>query len=180
MLLLYLLWLSKEFQCKSMNMFQVYLSERSDHYCSLNTLLENLPMVIPWMRMLNTTAIYVTTKRISRVSLSGSDSTNANDKPPRKPPQMMTFASSLRMSRSLGNSLLGTLTAKQQTLYTRQTYLHAKFILFTMPDKSQVAISGSHNFMYGSGAIGTKEVAIETSDPHLIKQLTKFYRQHIA
>ena len=75
---------------------------------------------------------------------------------------------------------LGTLTAKQQTLYTRQTYLHAKFILFTMPDKSQVAISGSHNFMYGSGAIGTKEVAIETSDPHLIKQLTKFYRQHIA
>lgn len=75
---------------------------------------------------------------------------------------------------------LGTLTAKQDTLYKRSNYLHAKFIIFTMPDKSQVAISGSHNFMYGSGAIGTKEVAIETTDPRLIKQLTDFYKDYVA
>ena len=49
-----------------------------------------------------------------------------------------------------------------------------------MPSGDKVAISGSHNFMFGSGVVGTREVAIETSDPHIIRQLEKFCEQYVA
>ena len=49
----------------------------------------------------------------------------------------------------------------------------------TLPDGSKSAIAGSHNFMFGSGFVGTREVAIETSDPRLIQQLERFRRDHI-
>lgn len=84
---------------------------------------------------------------------------------------------------SLVNRILiavGRFTAKHNTLYTREPYLHAKFIIFTMPDGHKVAISGSHNFMYGSGLVGTREIAIETTDMQIIRQLERFYKDHIA
>ena len=74
---------------------------------------------------------------------------------------------------------LGMATAKQRTLYNRDQYLHAKFMVATLPDGSKSAIAGSHNFMFGSGFVGTREVAIETSDPRLIQQLERFRRDHI-
>lgn len=73
----------------------------------------------------------------------------------------------------------GMFTAKQQTLYTRDNYLHAKFIIFTMPDGHKVALSGSHNFMFGSGLTGTREVALETTDKHIIKQLETFRKEYV-
>ena len=75
---------------------------------------------------------------------------------------------------------LGMLTAKSTTIYRHNIYLHAKFAIFTMPNGDKVAISGSHNFMFGSGVVGTREVAIETSDPHIIRQLEKFCEQYVA
>ncbi len=75
---------------------------------------------------------------------------------------------------------IGRFTAKHDTLYTRPTYLHAKFIVFTMPGGHKVAISGSHNFMYSSGLVGTREIAIETTDTRIIRQLERFCKDFVA
>lgn len=75
---------------------------------------------------------------------------------------------------------LGMLTAKSATIYRHNVYLHAKFAIFTMSSGEKIAISGSHNFMYGSGIVGTREVAIETADPQIIRQLEKFCDQYVA
>lgn len=74
----------------------------------------------------------------------------------------------------------GMIFTKQRTNYHSKHYLHAKFILFTMKDGSKIAISGSHNFMYGSVLFGTREIAIETRDKHIIKQLEEFYNTKVA
>jgi len=67
-----------------------------------------------------------------------------------------------------------------RTKYKKRTYLHAKYIIFTMPDGSKVAISGSHNFAYTGVLLGTREVAIETRNTHTIEQLEAFHAKHIA
>lgn len=69
---------------------------------------------------------------------------------------------------------------RQRTLYQHANYLHAKFIIFTMSDGHKVALSGSHNFMYGSVAFGTREVALETTDTKIIKQLELFLATYVA
>lgn len=73
----------------------------------------------------------------------------------------------------------GMLFARQQTLYTGTPYLHAKFMICTMADGKKVAITGSHNFMFGSGMIGTREIALETSDKHIIAQLEEFLEKRV-
>lgn len=60
------------------------------------------------------------------------------------------------------------------SLYTRSNYLHAKLVLFTMPDGSEVAITGSHNFVHSASLLGTREIALETSNPAVISQLKAF------
>lgn len=72
------------------------------------------------------------------------------------------------------------LMAKHDTLYKHSTYLHAKFIIYTMPDGKKVALSGSHNYMFGSGLVGTREIAIETTDTNIINQIERFYEQYVA
>ena len=62
------------------------------------------------------------------------------------------------------------------TAYTGKAYLHAKCIIYTMPDGSKRAISGSHNFAYTGVLLGTREIALETSAPKIIRQLEAFYR----
>lgn len=63
------------------------------------------------------------------------------------------------------------------TSYTQNAYLHAKCIIFTLPDGTKRAISGSHNFAYTGVLLGTREVAIETADQHIIGQLELFYER---
>lgn len=75
---------------------------------------------------------------------------------------------------------IGMLFAKQSTLYRRTPYLHAKFIIFTMPGGQEVALTGSHNFMFGSGLMGTREVALETTNKKLIRQLRHFLDTHVS
>jgi cardiolipin synthase len=78
---------------------------------------------------------------------------------------------------SLLNKLIisaGTATTNLKSLYEKATYLHAKFIIFTMPGGKKVAISGSHNFSYSGVIFGTREIAIETTDKTIISQLEAF------
>ena len=67
-----------------------------------------------------------------------------------------------------------------KTEYKNARYLHAKCIIFTMEDGSKVALTGSHNFAYTGVLLGTREIAYETSDPHVIKQLETFIKKEVA
>ncbi len=67
-----------------------------------------------------------------------------------------------------------------KTNYKRALYLHAKFIVFTMDDGSKVAITGSHNFAYTGVLLGTREIALETKDPDIIKQLETFVKKEVV
>lgn len=66
-----------------------------------------------------------------------------------------------------------------KTLYTKDAYLHAKFLIFTMKDGTKYAITGSHNFAYSGVLLGTREVALETHDPALIAQLEHFLDKEV-
>ncbi|MFZ1249915.1 MAG: phospholipase D-like domain-containing protein [Candidatus Microsaccharimonas sp.] len=70
-------------------------------------------------------------------------------------------------------------TSSLKTQYKKPRYLHAKFIIFTMKDGKKIAISGSHNFAYTGVLLGTREIAFETADPAIIKQLEAFLRKEI-
>jgi len=74
---------------------------------------------------------------------------------------------------------LSMLTSGFKTQYTKEPYLHAKFIIFTMKDGSKVAITGSHNFAFTGVLFGTREIALETADPGIINQLESFYKKYV-
>lgn len=74
----------------------------------------------------------------------------------------------------------GMLFSRHTTLYTKSRYLHAKFIIFTMPGGRKVAITGSHNFVYGGVLLGTREIALETDDPKIVRQLERFFDTYVA
>lgn len=65
------------------------------------------------------------------------------------------------------------------TMYLRPEYLHAKFMIFELPDGKTVAITGSHNFASIGSMLGTREVVLETTDPHILKQLYAFLDSHV-
>lgn len=67
-----------------------------------------------------------------------------------------------------------------RTHYHRDTYLHAKYIIFTLPDGTKTALTGSHNFAYTGVLFGTREIALETKDPAVIAQLESFTEQYVA
>lgn len=74
---------------------------------------------------------------------------------------------------------LGMITSRHTTSYHRRPYLHAKFIIFTLKDGSKVAITGSHNFVKAGALLGTREVALETTNKSIIKQLEKFFKDQV-
>lgn len=88
------------------------------------------------------------------------------------PPANATFLNSLLIT-------WNTLTTRNKTLYKKSAYLHAKFMLFKMPDGSKVAITGSYNFSFSSVFFGTREVALETKDPTIISELEKFLKEKV-
>lgn len=73
----------------------------------------------------------------------------------------------------------GMLSSNHTTSYNRRPYLHAKFIIFTMPDGSKVAITGSHNYVRAGVFLGTREVALETANKKVIAQLERFFTDHV-
>jgi len=72
------------------------------------------------------------------------------------------------------------LISRIKSSYTRKTFLHAKFIVFTFKDGSKKAITGSHNFAYTGVLLGTREIALETANPKIISQLETFVEEHVA
>jgi cardiolipin synthase A/B len=74
---------------------------------------------------------------------------------------------------------LGMFSSKHTTSYHRRPYLHAKFIIFTMADGSKTAITGSHNFVHAGVFLGTREVALETTNKKIIAQLERFLKEHV-
>lgn len=75
---------------------------------------------------------------------------------------------------------VGMFFSGHKTLYAKNRYLHAKFMIFTMPDGRKVALSGSHNFVYGGVLLGTREIALETDDPKIVRQLERFFKDYVA
>jgi cardiolipin synthase len=67
----------------------------------------------------------------------------------------------------------------QKTLYKKKKYLHAKFMIFTMKNGEKIAITGSHNFVPGGVIFGTRELALETTDKRVIRQLESFFKSNI-
>ena len=74
---------------------------------------------------------------------------------------------------------LGMFLTNQQTAYTRPTYLHAKCMIFEFADGTKTAVTGSHNFVHGGVLLGTREIALQTSDPRVIAQLEEFIETRI-
>lgn len=74
---------------------------------------------------------------------------------------------------------IGMFHSKHSTSYHRRSYLHAKFIIFTLNDGSKIAITGSHNFVRAGVFLGTREVALETSNKKIISQLERFFKEHV-
>ncbi len=69
--------------------------------------------------------------------------------------------------------------SRLKSSYQKERYLHAKFILFTFADGSKKALTGSHNFAYSGVLFGTREVALETSNPKVIAQLETFLEEEV-
>jgi cardiolipin synthase len=74
---------------------------------------------------------------------------------------------------------VGMFFTRNKTLYTKEEYLHAKFILFEMQDGRRVALTGSHNFVNGGVLLGTREIALQTENPQVIAQLEGFLKKHV-
>ena len=92
------------------------------------------------------------------------------------------YFSHWRQAVSLNNRLLirgSMFLTGYETSYTRPNFIHAKFILFTMPDGKKIALSGSHNFVRAGVVLGTREIDIETSEPSIISALEQFLEKHI-
>lgn len=63
--------------------------------------------------------------------------------------------------------------------YQKKQYLHAKYIIFTMENGEEIAITGSHNFTTGGVWLGTREVALETNDKHIVQLLRSYLNNKV-
>jgi len=71
------------------------------------------------------------------------------------------------------------LVNRTATRYRRKQYLHAKCIVFYLKNGKRVAITGSHNFVWGGVMLGTREIALQTKSPHVIEQIEDFFHTHV-
>ena len=73
----------------------------------------------------------------------------------------------------------GMRSSQFETMYEREPYLHAKFIIYTMPDGTKWALTGSHNFQTGGVVLGTRELCLETTSPGIIAELETFFEEYV-
>lgn len=73
----------------------------------------------------------------------------------------------------------GMRSSQFETLYEREPYLHAKFIIYTMPNGTKCALTGSHNFQTGGVVLGTRELCMKTTSPAIIAELELFFEQYV-
>lgn len=67
-----------------------------------------------------------------------------------------------------------------KTSHTKDSYIHAKCMIFELNDGQKIALSGSHNFSNGGVWLGTREVCLRTTDSDIISLLEQFVSKHIA
>jgi cardiolipin synthase len=72
------------------------------------------------------------------------------------------------------------LVTRTSTRYRRDQYLHAKCIVFYLKGGKRVAITGSHNFVWGGVALGTREIALQTTNAKVIDQIEHFFAARVA
>ncbi len=75
---------------------------------------------------------------------------------------------------------VGSLLSGIGTLHVRQSYIHAKCIIFELEDGQKIALSGSHNFSNGGVWLGTREICLITKDPEIIDLIERFIQKNIA
>lgn len=75
---------------------------------------------------------------------------------------------------------IGSQVSGNTTSYTRKKYIHAKFMLFEMENGDMIALTGSHNFSHGGVWLGTREIALETTDKKVVTELKRFIEKYIA
>lgn len=99
----------------------------------------------------------------------------------KKCPEQTLYFNHIRNATFLNSIILSLGFLNRQTNhYNHSAYLHAKYILFTLKDGHKVALLGSHNFVFSSGLIGTHEIAMETTNAHIINLLETFTAQHVV
>ncbi|HEX6258455.1 MAG TPA: phospholipase D-like domain-containing protein [Candidatus Saccharimonadales bacterium] len=69
---------------------------------------------------------------------------------------------------------------RQPNSYQGEDFIHAKYMLFTLPGDKKIALSGSHNFSYRGVQYGTKELALEATSPAVWNELQQFTNRRIA
>ncbi len=91
------------------------------------------------------------------------------------------YFSRWKSARGLNRFLIRTsmFSTGYKTLYRRRTFIHAKCIIFAMPSGKKVALTGTHNFVRGGVVLGTREIALESSDPQIITELEAFLHEYI-
>lgn len=67
-----------------------------------------------------------------------------------------------------------------KTSYKQARYLHAKCIVFTFDDGTKTVLTGSHNFAYTGVLLGTREIALETSNPEVVAEIESFIEKEVA
>ncbi len=99
----------------------------------------------------------------------------------KKATSRLYFNQPKRANRSFNKLLIGLsmLLSGNKSKYRRSRYLHAKFIIATMKDGRKIALTGSHNFTYVGVAFGTREIALETTNPKIIAQLEHFFETSV-
>lgn len=75
---------------------------------------------------------------------------------------------------------VGSVMSGHESIYTGENYLHAKLMLFEFADGRKVAVCGSHNFSHGGVWLGTREIALETTNSSVINQLENFIKDQVT
>ncbi|WP_084077327.1 phosphatidylserine/phosphatidylglycerophosphate/cardiolipin synthase family protein [Demequina sp. NBRC 110057] len=89
------------------------------------------------------------------------------------PPRLASPANRVLISASMART-------GHRTAYRGGTYLHAKFMVFTLPGGRRVALTGSHNFVAGGVRLGTREIALLTQRDEVIDQLLAFHHDRVV
>lgn len=64
--------------------------------------------------------------------------------------------------------------------YRGKKYIHAKYLIATLPNGTKEVITGSHNFVSYGEILGTREIAMHSSDRRVIDLVESYHRSHIA
>lgn len=71
-------------------------------------------------------------------------------------------------------------TSRTRNTYKGRRYIHAKCIVVERHDGTLIALTGSHNFASPGVRVGTKEIALLTTNQELCQRLLKFMQETVV